>query len=136
MLDNNRSDIKEIERRISMLQDPDHEYRTPNKLNGSSLFRKSELTPLGNENEDEEEFSLNPDMKEAVFGGRNKSTDSEGSQSRQKKRNSESSGKVTIPIDWDYIIEKHIKNTNTNVTEANKQSNSNDLEDDDEDDLF
>ena len=26
--------------------------------------------------------------------------------------------KVTIPIDWDFIIEKHIKNTNTNVMEV------------------
>ena len=28
--------------------------------------------------------------------------------------------RVSIPIDWEYIIEKHIKNTNTNVIEIKK----------------
>lgn len=36
--------------------------------------------------------------------------------------------RVTIPIDWDEIIEKHIKNTNTNVIE---QKISNESESDD-----
>jgi len=35
--------------------------------------------------------------------------------------------RVTIPIDWDDIIEKHIKNTNTNVIE---QKSSNESESD------
>lgn len=34
--------------------------------------------------------------------------------------NTSANGKVTIPIDWDFIIDKHIKNTNTNLFEANK----------------
>lgn len=45
------------------------------------------------------------------------------------------SGKVTIPIDWDYIIDKYIKNTNTNVNEANKSAKR-DNEESEEDDFF
>jgi hypothetical protein len=33
-------------------------------------------------------------------------------------------GKVTIPIDWDYIIDNYIKNTNTDVKEETKSASS------------
>ena len=48
----------------------------------------------------------------------------------QKKGKEEGGEKVrvTIPIDWDDIIEKHIKNTNTNVIE---QKIANESESDD-----
>ena len=37
--------------------------------------------------------------------------------------------KVTIPIDWDQIIDKHIKNTNTNVMEVSKAVRDSDRDD-------
>ena len=37
-----------------------------------------------------------------------------------------SQGKVTIPIDWDYIIDKYIKNTNTNAGDDEVLPNSDD----------
>ena len=53
----------------------------------------------------------------------------------QQEANHSANGKVTIPIDWDYIIDKYIKNTNTNLFEANK-ANSGQDEDRDSDDDF
>ena len=116
MHNNSARDQKEIERRISMIQDIDHEYRpSVKKQKEESVFKKAEQSVLIEEGE--EAFNLNPNMQEAVFGGLNRTIDD---LSINKKRDSQANGKVTIPIDWDYIIDQHIKNTNTNVTEANK----------------
>ncbi len=99
-----------------MIQDIDHEYRpSVKKQKEESVFQKAEQSVLVEEGE--EAFNLNPNMQEAVFGGLNRTIDD---LSINKKRDSQANGKVTIPIDWDYIIDQHIKNTNTNVTEANK----------------
>ena len=51
----------------------------------------------------------------------------------QNEANSSANGKVTIPIDWDYIIDKYIKNTNTNVIETTKASGKEDDIDFDDD---
>ena len=48
----------------------------------------------------------------------------------------EARGKVTIPIDWDFIVDNFIKNTNTNVLEENKKIKrkaTNGIEEDDVD---
>ena len=74
-------------------------------------------------------------MNEAVFGGLNRSLESLSlRQSAAKKRDSQQQGKVTIPIDWDDIINNHIKNTNTNVNDANRSSSAAQAED--IDDIF
>lgn len=52
----------------------------------------------------------------------------------QQESNTSANGKVTIPIDWDYIIDKYVKNTNTNLFDASKgSSNKEDGGDSDDD---
>lgn len=90
MADEVSRDHREIERRISMIQDIDHEYRpsTAAKKAGS-VFKKAEQTLLQQEDA-KEAFDLNPGMNEAVFGGLNRSLESLSlRQSAAKKRESQ-----------------------------------------------
>lgn len=127
--------------------DKDHKYRKQTHKRSQSGapetqgFKKMDLITL--ENEEEEAFNLNPQQQLLHNNPRSRSDNAENfsfnKMDRQRKRsdslitkptkatpdafaaNDDSSrGKVTIQIDWDYIIDKYIKNTNTNVMEANK----------------
>lgn len=83
-------DHREIERRISMIQDIDHEYRPSNAAKkAGSVFKKAEQSLLQQEDA-KEAFDLNPGMNEAVFGGLNRSLGSLSlRQSAAKKRDSQ-----------------------------------------------
>ena len=99
----------EIERRISMIIDCDDAPK-------GEEFKKVPLITNGDDEDDK--FGLNPAPivkpdSQFSFNKKGAASDESGSSSR---------GKVTIPIDWDHIIDRYIKNTNTNVMEANQSS--------------
>ena len=80
----------------------------------------------------EEQFSFGKGDKK---GGQSRSQSHLIYEEQQQDANSSANGKVTIPIDWDYIIDKYIKNTNSNLFEANKGTAGQE-EDRDSDDDF
>ncbi|TNV84907.1 hypothetical protein FGO68_gene7275 [Halteria grandinella] len=117
-------DDGEIERRMSMLQNEDHEYKPSPAPSKKDEFKKMDIYNTTTEGANEDKFHLNASNKD-IF---NKKVDITAT--------SNAGSKVTIPIDWDDIIDRYIKNTNTNVMEANKGAGANKGKEDDQDDDF
>ncbi len=127
---------QDIERRMSQLMDVEH-IKDPKKKSTKSSVKRADLPGLGIVEDAEESFNLDPvkfPKKDEQFSFGKNNTRNNNSLIIADDQNTSANSKVTIPIDWDYIIDKYIKNTNTNVIEANKGAEGKDEEGNSDDD--
>jgi hypothetical protein len=140
---------REMDRRMTQLMDVDHVFKPSSKSktgNKQGTFKRVNLPGMTEVETAEEAFNLEPvklPKKEEQFSfgkidhkkGQSHSRSNLIAEGQLEDANTSANGKVTIPIDWDSIIDKYIKNTNTNLFEANKATEGKD-EDRDSDEDF